>query len=115
MAAQLAFFDGLTERNAILQRFQENHRVYLEAVRSFARVIAMRTGCVSIDDVRDELARREFPMPLEIGVTERVFGPLFLTKDFVPWKRVPTRRTDWAKRVGRARSDITVYRLAGME
>jgi len=111
MTAQLSFFAGIGERNRILEAFAKNHREYLAAVRAFARDIARRDGIVTIDAVRFELEHRQFPMPAEVGIDERVFGTVFRCKDFVAISQRPTTRHDWAARVGRARSNVTVYRL----
>lgn len=108
---QLAFFDGRAERDRIIAAFQSNHRTYLEALRGFARDIARRAGEVTVDDVRDECAVRDFPLPDEVGIDARVLGALFNTKDFQPIAQRPTTRKEWANRVGRARSNVTVYRL----
>ena len=111
MAAQLSFLDGISERDRILAAFAENHRTYLEAVRAFAREIVRRDGIVTIDAVRFELERRDFPMPGEVGIDERVFGCVFRSGDFEPVSQCATTRREWAARVGRARSSVTVYRL----
>lgn len=112
MTQQLSFLGAVSERDRILQAFQENHKPYIEAVRAFARDIARRVGTVSIDAVREELQRRDFPMPAEVGIDERVFGTLFRCKEFVAIAQRPTTRVEWAARVGRARSNVTVYRLS---
>lgn len=111
MSVQASLFDGLAERNRIIESMRQNHKIYLTALRSFARVHAMQHGEVTIDDVRDAIAREQYPMPAEVGCDERVFGSLFTTKEFAAIGQRPTRREEWAKRVGRARSFVTVYRL----
>lgn len=113
MTAQLGFFDGLSERNRILTAMADKHAIYLNALRSFAREIALRVGSVTIDDVREEMERREFPMPSAIGADDRILGALFTRAEFQALRQIPTRRSEWAKRVGRARSFVTVYRLRG--
>lgn len=115
MSVQLAFFSGLGERDRILSAMRENHSVYLNAIRSFARVIALKRGTVTIDDVREEIERQNFPMPSEIGADERVFGAVFSRSEFLPVGQCPTRRAEHAKRVGIARSNITVYKLKNEE
>lgn len=113
MTEQLSLISmGRTERDRILQALADNHTTYLTFVRAIARELAMRRGAVSIDDVRDELRRRDLPMPAEIGADERVFGALFRCKDFRAIGHRTTTRTEWAQRVGVNRSQVTVYELA---
>lgn len=97
------------ERDRIMDAIASNHRTYLEFIRSLAREIAARSGNVSIDEVRAEMAQRDWPMPEEIGADARVFGALFRVPEFVPVGRRVTRRAEVAARVGRARSEVTVY------
>lgn len=111
MSAQLSMFDAVTERDRILATMAEHHGVYLEALRAFAREIALRKGEVCIDDVREEIARRQFPMPKDIGADERIFGSLFKGKDFRAVGLRRTTREAWAARVGTSRDGVTVYRL----
>ncbi len=111
MAVQLAFFDGVAEKNRILAAMRENHGVYLTALRSFARVIAMTNGSVTVDDVRAEMERRDYPMPHEIGADNRILGALF-TKEFRPIGQRVTTRQERIDRAGRGASYITVYTLA---
>lgn len=111
MSTQLTLLDAIGERDRIIASFQENHRTYLEALRAFAREIALRDGVVSIDEVRAEIERREFPMPKDIGADERILGALFASKDFICVGQRPTTRAAWSARVGRARSNVSVYRI----
>lgn len=113
-ALQLSLLEGRGERERILAAIAEDpaHKVYLSFIRPIARELAQRHGSVTIDDVRAELQRRDLPLPKEVGIDERVFGALFRCKDFVPVAQRPTTRTDWAQRVGKARSNVTVYRVA---
>ena len=106
---QLALFTGVSERDRIIAAFQANHKTYLESLRAFARDIARRDGQVSVDEVRDECARREFPLPDDVGIDARVLGALFATREFRPIGQRPTTRTGWANRVGKARCNVTVY------
>lgn len=113
MSLQIPFWYGVGEKDRILAAMRENHPIYLTTLRSFAREIALRSGRVCIDDIREMIAQRDFPMPKDIGITERVFGVVFLAREFEPVGQVVSRREDFVKRVGRARSLITVYRLRG--
>lgn len=112
-ASQISLFEAKSERDRILDAIAERpeQRVYLGFVRPIAREIAARNGSVCIDDVREELKRRDLPMPHEVGLDARVFGALFRCGDFVAVEQRPTTRTAWAARVGRARCNVTVYRL----
>lgn len=109
---QLAFFTGVSDRDRIIAAFQQNHRTYLEALRGFARDLARKHGEVTVDDVRAECERRAFPLPDDVGIDARVLGALFSTKEFIAVAQRPTTRKEWAQRVGRARSNVTVYRCA---
>ena len=111
MTAQLAFFGAVAERDRILSAFAANHKTYIEALRAFAREIALRNDVVAIDDLRSEIERRGFPMPQEIECDERVFGSVFRCKDFVPVGQRPTTRRAWATRVGVTRSAVVIYKL----
>jgi hypothetical protein len=112
MSHQLSFLEAREARDRILEKLAANHYDYLTALRSFAREHALRHGRVSIDDVRDAIAREDYFMPQDIGMRdERVFGAVFRTDDFVPVAEEQTRRKAWAQRVGRARSGVLVYRL----
>ncbi len=111
MVAQMAMFDGLAERDRIIAAFRENSRPYLTALRSFARVHAMRNGTVTIDDVRATIEREQFPMPSDIGKDERVFGAVFASPDFIAVDQQPTRRAARIARAGRGASFVTRYRL----
>ncbi len=108
---QLAIFESLAERERILREMAANHRLYLTTLRSFARVHAMRYGTVCIDDVRDECARQQFPLPAEIGIDNRVLGPLFCAAEFVAIDQIVTRRAERVARAGRGSSLVTVYAL----
>ena len=111
MAVQLAFFGGIAEKNRIIEAMREAHPVYLGTVRSFARLIAMRKGTVTIDDVRVDLEARDFPLPSEIGADDRIFGALFTRKEFEPIGQVLTARQARVARAGRNSSYITTYKL----
>lgn len=111
MAEQLSLHGAWTERDRIIDALRQNHSAYLTTLRSFARVIALQRGIVTIDDVREEIARQDFFMPADIGADERVLGAVFTRREFEAIGQQPTRRSEWAARVGRARSNITVYRL----
>ena len=111
MAVQLAFFGGVTEKNRIIEAMREAHPVYLGTVRSFARLIAMRKGTVTIDDVRADLEARDFPLPKEIGADDRIFGALFTRKEFRAVGQVLTTRQERIDRAGKNSSYITQYKL----
>lgn len=113
-ALQLSLLEGRGERDRILAAIASDpaHKVYLSFIRPIARELAQRHGLVTIDDVREELKRRDLPLPGEVGIDERVFGTLFRCKDFIAVAQRPTTRKEWAQRVGRARSNVTVYRVA---
>ena len=111
MAVQLAFFGEITERNRIIAAMRDAHPVYLGTVRSFARLIAMRKGTVTIDDVRADLEARDFPLPSDIGADDRIFGALFTRKEFEAVGQVLTSRQERVARAGRNSSYITQYKL----
>jgi hypothetical protein len=112
-ARQMALFESRRERDRILRAMAENHFVYLEGLRSFAREHALRNPhlLVTIDDVLRIMAARDWPQPSEIGADNRILGTVFTRKEFEPVGRRPTERAERIARSGRARGDITVYRL----
>lgn len=115
MSAQLAFF-GLGERERILAAMRENCAIYLTALRSFAREIALRQGLVSIDDVRRLIAERDFPGAKELGLPagERIYGTVFSGAEWVPVRQVLSSRPERVARSGRGSSYIWQYRLRGV-
>jgi len=110
---QLAMFDGLAERDRIIAAMRDNHPSYVASLTEFAVAHCARSadGTVTIDDVRDAIARTEFPMPEEVGADPRIFGTIFPRRTFVPVGITQSRRAEHVKRSGRARSAVTVYRL----
>lgn len=114
VSTQLALLDAISERDRVLAAIAQKREngIYLQFVRPIARELAQRNGYVSIDDVRAELQRRDFPLPEEAGLDSRVFGALFRCKAFIAVTQRPTTRIAVAARWGRARSNVTVYKLA---
>jgi hypothetical protein len=108
---QLAFFEAQDERNRIIAALAKNHKAYLDALREFAVAHAAQHGTVTIDDVRDTISRTDFPMPADLEIDERVFGSVFNRNRFRAVDTIPTRRLEFAQRVGLSRSSVTVYRL----
>lgn len=111
-ATQLAFFHGVGERNRILAAMAENHSVYLTSLRSFARVICLEEGSVTIDRLREVMKERGFPFPDEINADNRILGTVFNTKDFIAVGQRPTKRTERIARSGIGSSFVTTYRLS---
>lgn len=112
-ARQIALFESRRERDRILAAMRENHKVYLEGLRSFAREHALRNTerLVTIDDVLRIMAAKDWPKPDEIGADNRILGTVFTRSEFEPVGQRPTERLERIARSGRARGDITVYRL----
>lgn len=109
---QLSMFEAVSERDRILQSFQDSHPAYLTALRAMARDLVRKHGEVTIDALRAEIESRDFPMPTEIGADMRLFGVVFKTKEFRAIGLRRTTREAWATRVGRSRDGVTVYTLA---
>lgn len=114
MSAQLSIFEALSARDRMLEAIAQSpkQQVYLRFVRPIARELARRNGCVAVDDVREELCRRDLPLPAELGIDARVFGTLFRGKEFVAIAQRPTRCAERIARAGVGASYVTVYRLA---
>lgn len=109
---QLAMFeDGLSERNRIIEAMRASRPAYAAALTEFAVALAAQNGTVNVDQLRIKIASIDFPMPADVDADERIFGSVFPRRLFEPIGRVATQRTEFAKRVGVARSSITVYRL----
>ncbi|MHB8703713.1 MAG: hypothetical protein ACYC8W_06150 [Candidatus Tyrphobacter sp.] len=110
---QIALFEARRERDRILDAMNKDHRIYLEALRSFAREHSLRnpSRLVTIDDVRRLMEARDFPLPGEIGADERILGAVFRCKDFKPVGQRPTARLERIARCGIARSNVTIYTL----
>lgn len=112
MTSQPTLFDiARTERDRVLDSLASNHSTYIGFVRAIAREIAVRTGIVTIDDVREALSLRDLPMPKDVGIDTRVFGTVFRSKEFEAVGERTTTRAAWAQRVGRNRSSVTIYRF----
>ena len=102
---------GRTERDRVLDALASNREGYLAGVRALAIECARALGEITIDDVRERMAEVGYPMPSDVGADERCFGTLLRCKEFVAVGQRPTTRLEWAARVGKARSNVTVYRL----
>lgn len=102
-----------SQRDQIMDAMEAEpaHSVYLRFARTVALDLGHRNGFVTIDDVRAELARQDFPMPGEVGLDARVFGVLFRCKNFVAVEQRPTARKERLARAGIGASYITVYRI----
>lgn len=112
MSEQLALLRGITERDKIMQRYEDDHALYLATLRDMAIAIAATTGSVSVDDVRRKMNAENFPMPDEIGSSEKIFGRLLSgCKELEPVERIDSTRPERIARSGRNASSINVYRL----
>ena len=96
--------------NTLCAYWSARHGEYLECLRAHALRIADRKGNVTIDDVRDEIEAMHLPMPTQIGADDRMFGcVLRACKELCSVGVQQTRRIEWARKVGRTRSMVTVY------
>ena len=111
-AEQLALFRGITERDKIMARYEADHKLYLSTLRSIAVSIAATKGEVCVDDVRRRMKVDDFPMPSEVGASEKIFGRLLsgcAELEFV--ERKLSTRAERLARSGPGASGIDVYRL----
>jgi hypothetical protein len=92
--------------------FEADHRLYLTTLRAIAVKIAVDNGTVCVDDVRRHMQAEHFPMPVELGITERIFGRLLAgCADLEPVDRIVSTRAERLARSGPGASYISVYRL----
>jgi hypothetical protein len=107
-------FAAFTDRDKILASFEKNRKGYLDMMRTYAREIARTngTGEITVDDVRRRAMESHFPMPKDLGFTEKCFGRLLSgCSDFEPVRVIDSTRAERLARSGRNASAITVYRL----
>jgi hypothetical protein len=105
-------FGDFTERRRLFRHYETRHPEYLAMMRVYAVEIARKNGTVIIDEVRRRATERGFPLPEDIGVTERIFGQLLYgCKDLEACGCVESTRPERIKRSGRNSSMITVYKI----
>lgn len=113
MAEQLALVNhALMEKDRLLSFFESNHPQYIESLRAFAIAKCRYAGTISIDDLRELIAEKNYPLPREIGADDRLLGVvLSRCKEFECVGTVLSRRAETVARSGKNRSMISVYRL----
>lgn len=112
MTAQLSFGLEAFEFERVCQHWASNHPKYLASLRELGIAIARRLGEVTVDELREEMAKFKIPFPKEIGADERMIASVLRGCRQLQIKgERKTTRVDWAKRVGSTRDKVTVYEL----
>lgn len=113
MSEQLGLLDRTyLERDRLLAFFEKNHSQYVESLRAFAIATCRYVGTITIDDLRDVMAERNYPLPHEIGADNRLLGTvLSRCKEFECVGSVLSRRPERIGKSGKNSSYVSVYRL----
>src|SRR5579872_4513541 len=75
LAEQLALVDhALLEKDRLLSYFERNHHQYIDSLRAFAIAKCRYDGTITIDDLRELIAEKNYPLPHEIGADNRLLG-----------------------------------------